>query len=206
MAFIPLPTGAKAVIHQALDNQICLNDLWFALPSGAPTLSEVQALAVLVDAWFSGAILPYLNEGLAYGFTTVQAWDVVNGFTADVNTSAGIGGITGEAAPNNVSPCVSFRTGMAGRSFRGRNYIAGVSNSDILGNTIDTGWATTIVNGYNFLLPGGVNDPAPFVWSVASFFTANLPRLTGIATPITSVIFTDSIVDSQRRRLPGRGK
>jgi len=33
-----------------------------------------------------------------------------------------------------------------------------------------------------------------------------IPRTTGIATKITSVVIVDNIVDAQRRRLPKRGK
>jgi len=33
-----------------------------------------------------------------------------------------------------------------------------------------------------------------------------IPRAEGVTTPVQSVVITDTIVDSQRRRLPGRGR
>jgi hypothetical protein len=33
-----------------------------------------------------------------------------------------------------------------------------------------------------------------------------IPRTEGIATPVTQVVITDHTIDSQRRRLPGRGR
>jgi hypothetical protein len=101
---------------------------------------------------------------------------------------------------------VSFRSALSGRSFRGRNYIPCLTNSQVTGNLIDVSWQGDIINAYAELLFGGGALPAGWVWVVVSRFTNNLPRVTGIFSEVFSVLVTDTIVDSQRRRLPGRGK
>ena len=52
---------------------------------------------------------------------------------------------------------------------------------------------------------------AGYTWVVASRFSGvdaegdPIPRAAGITTPITTVLIVDNLVDSQRRRLSGRG-
>jgi len=114
--------------------------------------------------------------------------------------------VTGEAAPNNCSMAVSFRTAVSGRSNRGRNYVPVLTNSQVSENLIDSSWAQDVVNAYSELLFGGGALPAGWVWVVVSRFTGGLPRTVGTFNEIFSVLVTDLIVDSMRTRLPGRGK
>jgi len=116
------------------------------------------------------------------------------------------GGVATEQAPNNVAPAISLGTGLGGRSSHGRNYIVGTPNTMVNINTIDPAFIGAFTNAYAQLLPGGGNDPTPYVFSVVSYFSGGVQRGTPFSWPVRSVGFTDNIVDSQRRRLPGRGK
>jgi hypothetical protein len=77
-------------------------------------------------------------------------------------------------------------------------------------NQIDSATAAAFVDAYSLLLDFGQDIGAS--WVVVSRFSgvdANgdpIPRAAGVTTPITSVLVVDNIVDSQRRRLPGRGR
>lgn len=206
MAFIPVSQTCKAEVHCTWAGQTTINDLYFFLPAGEPTLAQTLQLAQDLDAWWSASVLINLNESLTYNFIRTRSLLVPNGFTAESASNSGPGGISGEAVPNNVNPCISFRTGVAGRSFRGRNYIPGLSNSDVTGNVLETAWKTALINAYTDLNPGGNFGTAAWNWVVVSYFTGGSPRAAGLVTPVISAIFTDDIVDSQRRRLPGRGK
>jgi hypothetical protein len=81
--------------------------------------------------------------------------------------------------------------------------LLGLTENDVAGNQLNSIVQAAFVAAYEELL-----DPAVITvgeWSVASRFTNNEPRTTGISAPVTAVQATDNIVDSQRRRLPGRG-
>jgi len=125
--------------------------------------------------------------------------------TVTVNAFSGAnGGDTSPAMPGNVTWCVSFRTNQRGRSSRGRNYIYGITEAVAAGNFIDTATANTWVGFYELMMsPTFAPD---FAWSVLSRYTDGAARTSGLAIPITSVIATDYALDSQRRRLAGRGQ
>jgi hypothetical protein len=111
--------------------------------------------------------------------------------------------------PGNCSPCISFHTGNRGRSFRGRNYLAGIPVNQVATSTFEETWANNVVDAYLQMKSdlGG----ADFTHVVVSRFSGveliagkkhSIPRVAGIATPVDSYSFTDRTIDSQRKRLP----
>jgi len=206
MAFIPFTDGVHVTINATWDGQLAINDLFFLFEPGAPSLTDVTTIAEDIDAWWGAGFLPLVCDTYHYNFTRARGLTSISDFEAEISTSAGVGAVTSESVPNNVCPCVSFRTGVAGRSYRGRNYVAGTPNTKVVGNIIDNGFQADIVTLYDQILQGGSADPTPWQWVVASFVHLNAPRTAALATPIVEVLWTDNIVDSQRRRLPGRGR
>jgi len=120
------------------------------------------------------------------------------------------GGKGGPPLPSNVSLSISFRTALRGRSFRGRNYVVGLAVDDQLDqNSIKPTVMSAWVDAYTELI--ALASGAGATWIVASRFSGvdgdghPVPRAAGVTTPITNVVATDNTIDSQRRRLPGRG-
>lgn len=205
MAFIPVPNVAQAQVFGRIDGQTTINDLYFATEAPPVTLGQLDALALALDAWFSASILTLLSASYSYEHVRVRDLTSQAGFVVERSDSAGPGGAGGAFVPNNVAPCISFRTAIAGRSGRGRNYIPGVPQSVISGNTISPGFIADTTIAYQGLLATGSFKPAGWTWVVVSRFTLNAPRPAGVANAVLSVLYTDTTVDSQRRRLPGRG-
>lgn len=205
MAFIPVPTVAQAQVFGRIDGQQTINDLYFASVSPPITLGQLDSLALALADWFTATVLTFLSA--SYSFERVHVRDLTTqaGFIAESANGAGPGGAGGAFVPNNVAPCISFRTSVAGRSGRGRNYIPGVPQSVVNGNTMTSGFMADMVAAYQQLLPSGSLHPDGWLWVVVSRFTANAPRPAGVANAVLSVLFADTTVDSQRRRLPGRG-
>lgn len=203
MAFIPVPDTAQFNFRGVVNGELVENTLYFK-DATAITAVDLANTADSLAAGWSTDICAVL--GTQYVFTSCFARDLTvdAGFEHESFVGTGTsGGVAGAALPNNVSWVVKFLTGLAGRSFRGRNYVAGlnagmVSDQDILG-----GRADDIVTQYTLFLTS--NKPAGWDWVIASRFHLNAPRVTGITTPVTNVGFTDLVIDSQRRRLPGRG-
>lgn len=211
MAFIPVANTVHVRLEGTLDRQQTINDLYF-FQDGGITLPELQNLLANVWDWWNLSIVTLLSEN--FRSVAGHARDLTTQFgnAGDISTGTTNGGVAVESMSGNVAPCVSFRTGLSGRAFRGRNYIAGIPTSLVVLNTIDDGWAEDIIAAYSLLLPTGTVLPAGFSWVVVSRFSGTepdgspTPRLAGIATQVTTVLFTDKTVDSQRRRLPGRGR
>lgn len=201
MAFIPVPEVAHCKLIFADAGEPCLNDLYFAL-GATPTPADLALLATNVAGWWRNGPANFLSDQCT--LQQVIATDLGTQFGAQGTAASGWPGqISTEQAPNNVAPCISFRTGFRGRSFRGRNYIVGVPNAVIDVNLLDAGWMASMVSEYNSLIDhtAGFTNPA-WDWVVVSRFTGGGPRTTGIFTFVETCLFTNNVVDSQRRRLP----
>jgi len=115
---------------------------------------------------------------------------------------SGIHGGMGISAPNNVNFRVDFKTGLSGRAYRGWNSVCGLPTQVLDRNNIDITWADNVKRAYEQLPLIALAHQ--FDWVVVSRFDAGLPRVAGIVTPITTVSYKDLIIDSYRRRIPGR--
>jgi len=205
MAFVPVPGVIMVELRYTYLEEQCENTLYFRLqPSVADT--SLLALGNAVLLWWNAEVRPYLSNQLTLReiYLTDLTTATSEAYTLVPPTPLPVGGDTAAALPGNVSLAVSFRTGARGRSYRGRNYIVGLVEPAVTGNAVSNDFANGMQDAYSELLASPFADD--YEWVVASRFTANAPRTTGIATPVTSVTVVDPYVDSQRRRLRGRGR
>lgn len=205
MVFVPGPNIAQAEIRMVQDSQQIENVLYFDM-GGVATPSDYEQLAFDLWQWWAADRAPLTAPQVS--LVEVYVTDLTSD-TAPVYSYTGTSGpITGTAAsavlPANVTICVSFRTAGRGRSARGRNYVPGLTEADVVNNTLDAGTAGSILEAYQELLPEGAITTG--TWVVFSREEDGAPRTIGLAQPVTSVVITDRTVDSQRRRLPGRGR
>jgi len=205
MAFIPVANTAQLDIIYTCDSQRVENTL-YARFSTAPDATQIADLAAAVKAAWIDNIMPLLSSTVS--LIAVEASDLTSASGPQTIDTGGLpeaGGVTSRAMPSNVALCVSFRTGLRGRSFRGRNYLPGMSSDAVSEgvNEVNAAYQTSIRNAY--LAVQLTIEGVGAEWVVVSRYADGSPRTAGVATPITNVVFTDNVVDSQRRRLPGRG-
>jgi len=113
-------------------------------------------------------------------------------------------GAVGSASINlNTAGVISFITDLRGRSYRGRNYIPGIpgtytSDAGELNGASIIAYLADYANMFEAAAVGG--------WThvVLSRFHDHAEREEGVATPVSS-LGMDVYLDSQRRRLKGRG-
>lgn len=203
MAFIPVANVAQANIRQTLNGERIENTLYFRAPA-AWSAGSLAALASGVAAWWTTGPRAVLSDDLVLREVYVVDLTTANSgtYTHTVVNDPG-GPISGEALPNNCALCVSFRTANRGRSFRGRNYVAGINEGDVTGNVVAQATANGILAGYQGLMT--YFSEAGLDWVVVSRYANGQPRAAGVATPVNAVTLVDRYIDSQRRRLPGRG-
>lgn len=200
MPFIPTPQGVHVEIEYIGNGRSMYNILTVDL-NAAVTESLVNDVAGYVAGWAQVDLPVVIGEDmvvqsvLAKGMESVETWQAVvtSGFPTP-------GEVLSPLLPNSIAACVSFRTGFTGRSARGRAFMPGLTEAQVLGNTIDAGWVTNIQTAWNSLrtvldsnfLGGGL--------AVTSFVEAGVPRVAGRQLLVTS-IQVDGRVDTQRRRL-----
>jgi hypothetical protein len=105
----------------------------------------------------------------------------------------------GAALPGSIAACISFVTGGRGKSSRGRNYLCGLTESQVTANLIDTSTLDARVGNYDDFRTG-THKPVDWDWGVLSRYHNKLPRSAGLFQVITGVKSTSYRVDSMRRR------
>lgn len=211
MPFIPVPNTALAEIRMLVDSQKVENTLYF-LYDLPPNAADLNSLGEALVNWWVTNMAPLtpettiLREVVCTDISSESGPQVTNTPAAD-----GFGTMATETLPSNCSFTISLRTALRGRSFRGRNYVVGLGISQVVGNNLVSGYADAFVDAYTLLI--GIAEALSSTWVVASRFSGvdpdtkkPIPRIAGVTTPITTVLYVDLVIDSQRRRLPGRGE
>ena len=204
MAFVPVPETAKvAIVHSRAGEQMV--NVFYFRRAGSWGLTELQQLVDEVrDQW---SLAPMSGLSQSVQFLRVEARGMRA--QADITTTAVVfparfGGNTSPALPGNVAFCVTHTTGLTGRSNRGRTYFGGIAESHISGDTIQQAMADYLVDTLVNLRLVVTNIGWEHV--VVSLYNNRQPRTTGVTIPVTGYRYADRTLDSQRRRLRGRGR
>lgn len=203
MAYQPVVDVAQMQCIGTVDGQITINDLYFQISGGGITPVNLDAITGAVATWFTGFLAPLLSDDWSAQRVVGTDLTTAVGPRVDVGAAAP-GGVAGEANPNNVAACVSFRTGSRGRSGRGRNYVPGVPGSVVTLNTMDSAFMVDLINAYQQLMGAGTFLPG-WQWVVVSRVTGGVPRAAGLALPVTGVVMVGDSVRSMRSREIGHG-
>ena len=205
MEYIPVPNCAQLEFIYDWGGQRCMNVLHYVkeTPWNAASLLELcQETGALWTATFPTRLPATLL------LVTIKATDLASETGPVVNHQAGLpiaGSSVSPSLPNNVALVITKRTAQRGRSFRGRIFHPGLTEAAVVGNQVPPASVTDLVNIWSSLLtidlPISLEDA---VMVVVSRFAEGQPRVTGVTTFVTNLT-SDGTVDSQRRRLPGRG-
>lgn len=212
MPFVPVVDTALIETVYEWNGQVVENTIYYKKAT-SPIFDDLAALTDEVRAYIVSNLLPALTSAIQLVrvvgtlLDAVDAFQVVNTTGLPVVGGAGAGGM-----PNNVALCISLKTAHRGRSARGRNFIAGLDNSYITDNDVSGTIRTAFETVYAGLRTIGVDNGWTMV--VVSRFSGHTivdgkkvptPRAAGVTYPVTNALIEDTTVDSQRRRLPGRG-
>lgn len=200
--FVPVDKGIEVACRFILDGQYVQTGAWFQAPD-VPTASDLEAAALVMSQWW-GDISSNVSQMLIP--LAFQAYDrtaqVRPSFILTSFTPAN-GAITGEIAPNSVAACVSFLTGFGHISGRGRSYLMGIGVSQLTNNQFEPAQRAAWLAAYEQIRLDAASAGLTHV--IVSRYHDGLPRPLGVCVPVIACRI-DPYVDSQRRRLPGRGR
>jgi len=203
MAFQPAP-GCVAVhlrgtyFGQNIENTLYLKTLDAIVPASLPLIANG------VNPWISSNWLGALP--LNYMFRELYLRDLTteDGSEYTSITHQGEPGGNATGLPGGSAFAVKFLTGRTGRSFRGRNFLP-VPREQVTGNQVSPALANGIVGAYLDFLSLAGTITGTWEWVVLSRIASGVLRAVAEATPVESVSYSNLDVDSQRRRLSGRG-
>lgn len=205
MPFQPVPFVAMVELIFDQFGQTIENTLYFKHTAEvAWGEGELVDLNLNITAWWDDNLKSLVTNQCT--LREVVATDLTTATSPQISSSALIDGtnIT-EGLPTGTTWCISFRTDLRGRSYRGRNYYIGLTELQVTEDSVSPTPGAAIVESYG-LLQSYVDAMVPNVeWVVVSREQNGVQLSNGIATTVTSVVTVDDYIDSQRRRLAGRG-
>jgi len=204
MPFVPVTGAVQAEMRYTQDGQKVENVFWFSTVTPGAFGPDKEAVATMLFDWWDAHVktIQAANVTLREIYVTDQDAPNSGSFTLTAGLPAS-GGNPNTPLPNSVTLCVSFRTGTRGRSYRGRAYHIGLTENQRAGNYITPAAIASVTAAYDSLVNESTLAGLPMV--IVSRFSGGLPRAAGIFTQVTDALVVDDIIDSQRRRLPGRG-
>jgi hypothetical protein len=171
-----------------------------------PTLADLNTITPYFWDWWQNTYAPLLPASVELVEVVATSLHVENGLQDTYAPSVGVVGedITG-ALPNEVSLCISLRTGTRGRSARGRFYWLAIPLGSMADqNNVTTAFGSSCVSAVQTLINGLTDIGQP---TIVSYRANNAPRPGGpVYFPISSSMLVDRLVDSQKRRKPGVGQ
>jgi hypothetical protein len=173
--------------------------------------SDLEEIAQTVDVWWTENCIELYVNTLRLSAITVTAMDAATSPSYVLPAQPlSIGGVAFAALPNNAAFTITFLSAARGRSNRGRNYITGLAASHVTNNTVEDTHVEAWLVAYN-TLQTAINNLNRFMVIASKYSGVDvngkpIPREEGVTVPVNGFRVFDRIVDSQRRRLPGRGQ
>lgn len=203
MPFVSMLNTVQAELVYTWNSQTCENVLQFEA-AGAISVPNMLELGAHLVSWYNTSMKALQSTFCT--LTTIRLTDMTAEFAPGLDYTVGlpiIGTLGTDSMPNNVSISLTKRTIFRGRSYRGRIYQVGMGESQVQGNIVVATPLTNMITAWELLLAFSTTSEA---WNmvVASKYEDGNERGTALLTPVINIT-SDGIIDSQRRRLPGRG-
>jgi len=204
MAFIPAINTAEVVIQQELASQVVDTVINF-LFDGALTETILGDLCDTVIAEWATHLPAIFST--AFQLIAVKATDLTTASSPSVTVpspTVHTGSVASPPTSNNVALVLSERTESRGRSYRGRVYAAGMPSEERSdATTMSADYVGDFINAWLGFF-NAIEGESGGTHVVVSRAHNNAPRSTAVMTEITSYSANRQL-DSQRRRLAGRG-
>jgi len=135
-----------------------------------------------------------------YTLVLVEAtdrYDILGAYGSYTPPVLPTGSKAGDPLPANTACVISLKTGLSGRTAHGRLYAFGFVDGDATGSYITSGNIVSLSNLASAMLAWAGGTGIAVDYCVLSLKDEALRPINGYSV--------DNVVDSQRRRLPGRG-
>jgi hypothetical protein len=203
MGFVPATNVMKCELVFYREGDFFENTLYFK-KNAAIVGSDFDLMGDFLRDWWTGYMDSLISSSVSLNKILLADLTLENGIGYEYRDSLPANGqAVGNPLPANCAIAVKFSTGYRGRSYRGRNYIGGLLDTAADSSVIVTAVGQDIVDAYALFIENAtISD---FTWSVVSRIGNGVERSQAVVTPVLTVS-VDPVMDSQRRRLPGRGR
>lgn len=203
MPFIPAANTVQVELFFQWNTQRCENVFYFEAGT-VPNLLDMPSLLDQCRLAWSNNLRALIAPTVSLVEMKATDLSAQTGFVHQTSVGLPMSGTSASASlPNNCSLVMTKRTALRGRSFRGRTYIIGLTEAlvtdNIVVNTFVTA-ATTWLTSMSDITVGSNH----YFHAIVSRQNGGVARNNAVVQRITGIT-SDGSIDSQRRRLPGRG-
>ena len=203
MAFVPAVNVVRVAVEMNQAGHVTVNVYHFLSPHPV-TVADLTAIGSNIATWVTGHLIGQMAPNVTVTNINLRDLTTAGGAILDVPmTSGNVGTASGSPLSNAMALVASWRTGLAGRSFRGRTYVPGVTSVQLAAgsdNLVSTGTTTALVGVMNALVSQLAT--AGYELVITSFRNAGAPRTTAVST-VPNAIIVNQKLDNQRRRMKG---
>jgi len=201
MPFQPVPDTAEALVLMQQNGQP-LTMTFHYLKVGGYDQEDIDALAAAVDVFAEAEIQPLLSTSSLYRGVEVRGLESTVDLFAAV-TNVGAGAIASNPLPNQNALAVKRVTGFTGRSARGRVFfplcVAYLGTNE---DEVDATSAETVRSSIEEAIDAAIGDG--WIHVLVSRQQDGVVPDEAVTRTITEYQLSDLVIDSQRRRMPGR--
>lgn len=198
MAFQAAPNTIK-IVFEGMQNNVPVVNIYHVQTPTTPVHGDLTATINVFLAWWVDTVRGGIHE--SYILQSIVATDISieNGEQVTYQLLAdGDGAATGEPCAGNGAMVISWRSGLTGRSNRGRTYIGGLPQSALAtAQNLDTSYALSYAVAGTELIDAVAALGSKLV--IVSRWLNNARRAVALIIEIVEVI-VDTKVDSQSRR------
>lgn len=202
--YIPVPNTVRVDLFMRDDGQH-IENVFHVRSVAAWDLAAMANLYSVFETWAATYYFAALGVQVVLSSIKITDLSSESGGTYESQPFSPLAGAQtgGFAYPSSAALVIKWLTTSRGRSYRGRTYVPGMRTIFASENTV-TGTEIAAITEAARELWLGVRS-AGHSLAVVSLCNGGAWRTTGVATDIVSWSVDDTI-DSQRRRLPGRGQ
>ena len=208
MAQVWNPAALQITAEGSISGQQYINRIYVRKQGAIPvwTLEEIDEAVDKMEVFLTTDLAPLLSGNLT--FTEIRARVMAPDLALQRIAAVSIQGASVEPPmPNNVSACVTLSSGFAGRGGRGRFYVGAIPRTAVSNSTFDTEFVSDIGVAFTTGLLARFSETGTVPMDVVIYSQQvdGADRPTALLTTVLTAGMRDNVVDSQRRRLPGRG-
>lgn len=200
MAFLPIPFGLRIVVRgHAVEGQLLIHTFHAKAPTATPSAADCAAVNAIVTAWISANYRQMWNTGVMCDDVTTTAINASPAPQAQA-VSGILGNRVGLMNTSNITMSVKSQTGNSGRTNRGHQFAWPAVGLDLLtpgNNRFTNTYRVALVAVFNLLVAS---------MNTGGYPLAVLSKTDQALKLITNYVAVDDYIDSQRRRLLGRGR
>lgn len=197
MPFQSVPNTIEVLVRGTNDSTPVENTFYYSYVA-EPTYEEMGDLATALKAVIVSEWLPYLPANC--GITSIYVRDLENEFATnyDLAFSVEIGTASGEALPSFNTIAFARKSGLTGRSTRGRIFWLGLTEGQVANSVVDSGVLTGIADAINqFDAEASSEGYTPVI---VSRYHNGVLRTPAVTYEISNWGFNDNLVDTRRSR------